>query len=212
MGHAEPNLELFRAFRTVNAPGAVLYQKSRAAGGWPPGSLPSPPDRENLAPPARSPAVGCPPAPLVGAASSSAEPVPPPPPSRREASDRPPAAPPALPEMEPSAPSPTVASWSEPPGAAVKVLARNKLEPVVYFYQALVLEQMGRHAESEHALRRAIYLDRQLRPGPLLPGPAAAKATGTSRQAGRSFRNVLQLLARVDAGPGLCRRRRHHRR
>ena len=27
VGHAEPNLDLFRSFRTVNAPGAILYQK-----------------------------------------------------------------------------------------------------------------------------------------------------------------------------------------
>ena len=28
VGHAEPNIDLFRAFRTVNAPGVVLYQKT----------------------------------------------------------------------------------------------------------------------------------------------------------------------------------------
>ncbi len=31
-GHSEPDMKLFRAFRSVNAPGAVLYQKSDFAG------------------------------------------------------------------------------------------------------------------------------------------------------------------------------------
>src|SRR5207247_6027157 len=44
VGHAEPNVDLFRAFRTVNAPaGAVLYQKAPEHLGTPAPAAPAPP-------------------------------------------------------------------------------------------------------------------------------------------------------------------------
>ena len=51
MGHAEPNLELFRSFRTVNVPGAVLYQRRDALGAEVPAIpvVPGPPrDRKSV--------------------------------------------------------------------------------------------------------------------------------------------------------------------
>lgn len=56
MGHAEPNMELFRSFRTVNCPGAVLYQRvDGEAPETPPPALRPPPPLRPPGPAARPP-------------------------------------------------------------------------------------------------------------------------------------------------------------
>ncbi len=78
-----------------------------------------------------------------------------------------------------------------------EMLDRDKLNPAVHFYHALVLEQTGKHVEAEHALRRVIYLDRTFILGHYYLGLLLQKQ-GRTEPATRSFRNVLQLLARTD--------------
>ena len=40
------------------------------------------------------------------------------------------------------------------------MIERDRLNPTVHFYQALILEQMNHHGDAEQAFRRALYLDR----------------------------------------------------
>ena len=77
------------------------------------------------------------------------------------------------------------------------MLAQDQLNPAVHFYRALVLEQLGRHADAEQALRRVIYLDRSYVLGHYYLGLLLQKR-GSRQQAARSFNNVLQLLARIS--------------
>jgi chemotaxis protein methyltransferase CheR len=144
VGHAESNTEVFRGYRTVNVPGATLYQKSHERSmdltGWKPQASAqqpwepwSPPVLPSTAWPApdggsstpRSSAPPCPPAALVDA--------------RRLADE---------------------GRWTEAARACANAIDSDKLNAVAYFYQALILEQLRRHADAEQSLRRAIYLDR----------------------------------------------------
>ncbi len=175
VGHAEPNLELFRAFRTVNAPGAVLYQKSEpaishqlSAVSQPTNPLPwVPPSLPDLAP-----WTVTSPAPPASAAPARAEPR-----DIRALADR--------------------GDFDRAAALCQEMLDRDKLNPTVHFYHALVLEQTGRHGEAEQALRRVIYLDRAFVPGHYYLGLLLQRQARTE-PAARSFRNVLQLLARTD--------------
>src|SRR5205807_1629584 len=73
--------------------------------------------------------------------------------------------------------------------------AVDRLNPAVYFYHALVLEQSGRHAEAERALRQAVYLDRRFVLAHYYLGLLMQKQ-GHFSAAARAFENVLQLVAR----------------
>lgn len=203
VGHSEPNMELFRAYRTVNVPGAVLYQKSQLPTGnaaWlpPPSMAETPP-----APAAAGPQPWTPPVlPWVWPGASGTT------------LDFPPAVPPekALPPYQATPPLPPIQAvasevetirsladrgeWAKAAQCCDQMLARDKLNPVVYFYQALVLEQLGRHADAEKSLRRSIYLDRNAVLAHYYLGLLLQKQ-GDLHQAARSFKNVQQLLARI---------------
>jgi chemotaxis protein methyltransferase CheR len=197
VGHAEPNMELFREFRTVNPPGAVLYQKSHAPStGVPWLPLPSTP-LETYPGVASAPQAWVPPVlPWLGE-SAPATPG-------HGAFDR--MVPDVRPNAPPSAPVPAPRSelemvkaladrgeWEQAVRRCESLLTRDKLSPTTYFYQALVLEQMGRHAEAENALRRAIYLDRQFILAHYYLGLLLQKQANLP-QAVRAFKNVRQLL------------------
>jgi chemotaxis protein methyltransferase CheR len=186
VGHAEPNLEVYQAFHTVNAPGAILYQKRKDRPERMLLSSSSP--VEELPPPARQADAPCWSPPQL-----SAEPV-----SRMV--NRPPPLPPR------PATSSTVeeiraladrGDWGDANRACQQALQEDRLNPVIHFYHALVLEQMGRHTETEKALRRVIYLDRQFILAHYYLGLFLQKQ-GELPQAARAFRNVLQLLSRVS--------------
>ncbi|MGE5504270.1 MAG: CheR family methyltransferase [Actinomycetota bacterium] len=186
MGHAEPNQELFRDFRTINTPGAVLYQKAPPASAEPPRPVvaaPVPPAPSAVvlpfpkAPPPRPrPRPAAPPA-----ASSVAAPRPVPPPSGlaevRELADR--------------------GQWEQAASCCDALLAVSTMDARVHFYRAMIHEQMGELESAEKALRRAIYLDRHF----VLPhyhlGLFLLRRDDTVG-ASRSFRNVLSLLDRLD--------------
>lgn len=190
MGHAEPNMELFRSFRTVNCPGAVLYQR---VDGYVPEAQPP-----SLRPPPRPP----------GPAARPAKPSPKPP-------ARPPTAPvKTAPVMAASHPLSEVRSladqgkWDDSLRACDAVLSGDALNWRPHYLRALILDQMGDKEACEAALRRAIYLDRRA----VLPhyhlGLFLQRADETEA-ARRSFRNVLALLehqpdeALVDEGEDL---------
>jgi chemotaxis protein methyltransferase CheR len=184
VGHAEPNVELFRAFRTVNAPGAVLYQKGDLA------------EEQRCI---EAPAWAWPePVAAVAPAPESIEPAPEPVRVR--------------PEPRPAPPAPDLCTvraladrgaWTEAAGACDRLLAADQLNAAAHFYRGLVLEQAGRHADAEAALRRAIYLNR----GHVLAHYHLAlflQRCGRPPEAARCFRNALQLLDRAPAGDALA--------
>ncbi|MDP8982094.1 MAG: protein-glutamate O-methyltransferase CheR [Acidobacteriota bacterium] len=73
------------------------------------------------------------------------------------------------------------------------LLARDGLNPAVYFYRALVLEQVGVPDEAARSLRQAIYLDPNFLLAHYYLGLALAGKK--PRAAQRSFENVLKLLS-----------------
>lgn len=180
MGHAEPNMELFRSFHTINTEGAVLYQR-----------------RDNPPPLQAPPCVPLPPPEIRRAPQR--------PSSLRRSGKAAPlknmsAPPPALPsdglnEMRALADQ---GRWAEALAACDQWIAGNALDARAHFYRALVLEQQGDGEGGETALRRAIYLDRHF----VLPHYHLGLSLWRQDEltaAQRSFRNVLALLDQMPA-------------
>lgn len=182
MGHAEPNQDLFRSFRTVNVPGAVLYQKvDRPVPGH--CAVTPSPLKALLAQPLPTPRPVRPLAPRI---------VP---------SVTPPAAPP------PSAPSPAGlaavramadgGAWVQAAGACDDLLKHTPMDARIHFFRALIHEQMGEGEAAEASLRRAIYLDRHFVMPHYHLGLFLLRRDD-AKGAARSFRNVLALLERLS--------------
>lgn len=172
MGHAEPNMELFRNFRTVNCPGAVLYQRTSLDGGV---VGPNPLPRGNAVPP---------PPPVPQRVMRQLRPVP------VKTKVQTTQVTPELLEVRLLADQ---GKWDAALRACDMVLGKDSLNWRVHYLRALILDQMGDGGNCETALRRAIYLDRRA----VLPHYhlglflLRAEETETAR---RSFRNVLALL------------------
>lgn len=191
VGHAEPNVESYRAFRTVNAPGSVLYQKSSPAptfDNWTPPSLPPlPPVEPWLNPPA--PATTAKAEAPVSAARANRDmkrttvPQPGPPSAVSTAAG-------ALAEVRQMLDR---GDWDAALAACARLHDELHLHPLLHFYHALAAEQRGRHAECEQALRRALYLDRDMVLAHYYLGLALHR-NRDARGAQRAFRNVLALL------------------
>jgi chemotaxis protein methyltransferase CheR len=79
-----------------------------------------------------------------------------------------------------------------------RLLAQDRLNPLIHFYQALILENLGTPGGSERSLRQAIYLDRKFALAHYHLGLTLQRNRRT-READRSFENVLNVLA---AAPG----------
>ena len=77
------------------------------------------------------------------------------------------------------------------------LIAANSLNPVYYFYHALLLDQVAGHDAALQALNKAIYLDRELHLAHYYLGLTQQKLGNTSG-AIKSFRNVLRLLEGRD--------------
>lgn len=180
MGHAEPNQQLFRRFRTVNTAGAILYQRSEASG-----PVPTAPAAASPSPPVSFPAAAPPVAPRP--------PVPPVRPPARTAS------PPSSERVEGDDPLRPVreladsGQWEAAAAACDAVIARAPLEARAHFYRALVHEQVGEIDACEQALRRAIYLDRRQVLHHYHLGLFLARKDDPAG-AVRSFRNAESLL------------------
>jgi chemotaxis protein methyltransferase CheR len=87
--------------------------------------------------------------------------------------------------------------WEAAAECCGRLLTAERMNPVLHFYHALVAQQIGSHRETEAALRRAIYLDRQF----VLAHYYLGLVLQRNREAGsamRSFRNVLDLLKPRD--------------
>lgn len=185
VGHSELNTELFKSFRTVEAPGAVLYQKSalpdhRLA----PALLALPPEPPVLAEIGRSEAA-------------PAAPAPPPEPPSTEV--------PPLPVPEAGAETPLAdlhhladqGIWLEVGRLARKLLADEPLDPMLHVYNGLALEHAGSLAGAIEAMRRAVYLDRALALAHYHLG-RLLREYGDGAGSLRSFRNALRLVKGLD--------------
>lgn len=189
VGHSELNTELFRAFRAVEAPGAVLYQKSERTE---PGFDFAAYAADLAALPTELPALLLvPPLPLV--------PIEPPPavlPVLPEPVDPANDAEPEEPAESPLADLKRLAdqgAWVEAMRVCRRLLDADPLDAVVHLHHALILEHMRQTGPAEEALRRAIYLDRTLAPAHFHMGRLAA-VQGDRPAAVRAFRNALRLL------------------
>ena len=84
--------------------------------------------------------------------------------------------------------------WTRAVPYCDRLLAQDRSNPSVYFYRALVLEQVGGRAEAERSLRRAIYLDPNFLLAHYHLGLALAMEK-MPREARRSFKMVLKLMS-----------------
>ncbi|OHC73711.1 MAG: hypothetical protein A3G18_03850 [Rhodospirillales bacterium RIFCSPLOWO2_12_FULL_58_28] len=186
VGHSEPNMVTFKAFKSVNAPGTVLYQKSDEADETtsfaevPPTPLWTPP----LPPPEWKITTGTINAIEAIAPHVTPEPAPEPPQTGGSRLDE-------IRRLADRGKSGEAARCCE------NLLKTDKLNPSIHLFHALVLEQMGKDEDAEAALRRAIYLDRNF----VLPhyhfGLFLYKK-GDQKGASRSLANAVRLLSNMD--------------
>lgn len=174
MGHAEPSMDLFRQFRTVTFPGAVLFQRQ---------------DGLPAVPPPR-PAVPLPPLTVP----SRPKPVPRTPPSVKPAFVPAPVAPAVDPPLEQLRALADQGCWDEALAACDQLLKREALDWRVHYLRALILDQVGDSQGCESGLRRAIYLERRAVMAHYHLGLFLQRKDEVEG-ARRSFRNVLTLLA-----------------
>ncbi|HEY3738333.1 MAG TPA: protein-glutamate O-methyltransferase CheR [Bryobacteraceae bacterium] len=176
VGAVEHDLENFKNFRTVPAPGATLYQRVD----------------ERMQPFALKAEPECyrDPAPVVPVPRALRE-VP-----RECAAAAAPAPAVARPDLEGLRKLANRGDWHSAVRYCRQLLALDGLNPLVHYYHALVLEQIGGTADAEQSLRRAIYLDRHFLLAHYHLGLVLTKDRKT-RPAVRSFENVLTLSSEM---------------
>jgi chemotaxis protein methyltransferase CheR len=175
VGAAEHNLEGYRAFGIVNAPGAKLYQKGLCQA-----VDPAPVHNRSLTVAARQPILS---RERQGAVlpSDNVE-------GLRQLVD--------------------CGNWKDAAAYGQGLLTRDRLNPEIHFYQALIFENLGIVDQVERSLRQAIYLDRNFALAHYHLG-LTLKRGGQAGASARSFGNVLKVLAAmpdqaiVTAGPGV---------
>jgi chemotaxis protein methyltransferase CheR len=79
------------------------------------------------------------------------------------------------------------------------LIEKSPLDPLPHFYQALILEQLGRSDEAERSLRRTLYLDRRLVLAHYHLGLLLQRG-GRYPAARQYFENTLALLAVSEDG------------
>lgn len=178
VGHAECNVDLFKPFRRVGVPGATLYQNSdgedvETAGSFDALEAVATGSRPHVEPSdsqlSFASTVGGPAATRVDVAARSADGLP----QVRALMDR--------------------GQWDEADAVCQRLMAVDRLNPMIHFYLALVQEQRGSAEQAEQTLRRALYLDRTSVLAHYHLGLLQARrADGTA--AIRSFQNALRLL------------------
>ncbi|MEN3939829.1 CheR family methyltransferase [Prosthecobacter sp. SYSU 5D2] len=183
VGHAEPHTDTFRMFRTVNTPGAVLYQR------------PVSPDEVAWTPPVLP--VWFP------SAEWQRQPEPPAPEVRLRSAELPlPKAPPlpAAP-VQPAAGEGELAEITRHADAgdlhaALKacdrVLLQSPLSAGAHYYHGMILFQLGEWTAAEKSIHRCLYLARDLALAHYYMGLVQERQ---GRNARRHFENTLNLLA-----------------
>lgn len=184
VGPSETDIEFFRPFRTVSVPGATLYQNSGEQSPRPEWAPPRIESGPYLAPAPPIPFIGYKPPDLARIQ------VPPIPAASHAPGD-------SSADLERFLSLLDAAKWQEALETCEKLIAANRIESVTHFYHGLVLEQLGKFSEAEQALRRAIYLDRNMALAHYHLGLFFQKRK-QPLQAQRSFINTLQILERQE--------------
>ncbi len=176
VGHAEPNAEHFRAYRTVLfESGTTLYQKPPPGESVPAASTPAaaaaePPAAPRRAAPRRAAGKATVKMPRAAAQTSVAR--------ARALADR--------------------GEWEAATALCRKLLETDRLNAAAHFTLGLILEHAGSAEEAERSLRRSIYLDR----GFVLAHYHLAlllQKTGAVAEARRTFGNVVELVGKMAA-------------
>jgi len=184
VGHAESNTEIFRAYRTVNAPGATVYQKTGVQHAAPAYAF-------------STPVVQLPAQSAFSIAQPWAPPVLPAIPivARPDLNTQPRT--PQIPELAQVRQLADRGEWTEADRRCDQFLEHHQLNAVAHFYRGLIHEQIGDHAAAERSLRRALYLNRSFVLAHYHLALLLAKAHRYD-VAIQSIRNTQALLAGVE--------------
>jgi len=86
--------------------------------------------------------------------------------------------------------------WQRAAEYGLLLAARDRLNPSIHFYQALVFDNLGNPVETERSLRQAIYLDRNFALAHYHLGLALKRDRRTDAAA-NSFGNVVKVLTGI---------------
>jgi chemotaxis protein methyltransferase CheR len=187
VGHAESNTDVFRSYRTVNVPGATIYQKNGDVS----------PQRYGAAPHVSPSLAETPWQPAPAEQPWSPPVLPAMPVVTRPGADQTRIAP-AMSDLAAARRCADQGQWPEAARRFEQLIERDRLNPPVHFYQAVVLEQMNRFDEAERAFRAAIYLDRTFVLAHYHLALLLGK-TGRQKIAVQSLRNAQLLLSKANA-------------
>jgi chemotaxis protein methyltransferase CheR len=168
VGPSEPNMTFFSSFHAVNAPGTTLYQR--------PHTSICHEKAEEWTQESVTQLLSFPEAPIS-------------------------VTPPAIVDESPSALLEEVRRHADRGdlesalARCAELLKQDNLNARVYFFQALILNQMDRHAEAEQSVRRTIYLDRQSVLAHYYLGLFLQSRGESPLAAARPFENALELLS-----------------
>lgn len=176
VGHAEPNTEVFRHFRTEFVAGLTFYRKLT---GEPAVSQPAVKPQPQ---PPHPPGVKARPRPATAAPPPAVE------------APRPPQRPAGLAEVRILADR---GLWDEAAAECRRLLDTEGLNPAAHFTMALIHEHRGQAGDAERALRAAIYLDRAFAIAHYHLGLLLQKR-GAVKEARRAFQNVLDVLVHAQ--------------
>ena len=79
-----------------------------------------------------------------------------------------------------------------------ELLKKDRFNPILYFYQGLVAENLGFFEEAEKSFRQAVYLNRSYALGHYYLG-LLLQSQGQIDLAKRSFRNAMGLFLKLDS-------------
>ena len=195
VGHAEPDVARFSAFRTVNVPGAVLYQKQATPDADPKAAAPAQVNPSEVP----LPATRC------KSLSPKTEGTAFPPPAGRRARlhSRLDARPRSL-DASPLSQVRRLADTGDLEGAVQecrRLINGAQPNPALHLCLALLHNQRGDHAQAEAELRRTIYISPRHALAHYLSGIVKCKQ-GWTLEATRAFSTVLEILSgQPDGNP-----------
>ncbi|TDU71344.1 chemotaxis protein methyltransferase CheR [Prosthecobacter fusiformis] len=199
VGHAEPHTETFRKFRTVNTPGAVLYQRGLQGESVDAIKTPYTPPVMPYVPPLRQTGMEAPPPPVM----PMPELFPIPKPTTSAAANDSPLATPGLETEDEKLCEITryadAGDLKQALQACDSVILHSPLSAGAYYYHGMILYQFGEWQAAERSLHRCLYLSRHLVLAHYYMGLVQERLGHSPK---RHFGNALKLLAdRPDDSP-----------
>lgn len=178
VGHAEPHTEIFRQFHTINAPGAVLYQRASVEGRAKPALPPAAP---RILPTLRD--LVLPELPTVPLAKEVAQ-----------------TTPMALVQEQPTDLVELLTAEQnllEAQKFCQGLIEKDPLRPEHHYFMALIYFQLSDYSDAARCLKQAVYLDHGFVLAHYFLGVASAALGKDSK---RHFRNAQNLADTMDAG------------